>query len=467
MIHDDASPDLPMAVVHGALLTVAAATGLYDMAVADASGLYIGSILTLPLVVAIIGFARHRRGRRDGRWMMAAADTGLLLIVVLYLQLDRTFGPGIAVLFIALFVVLALAGLATILIAATPPSSKPMVRSPLHGRGLIAYVVIGLVAGIPMFSSGFRPPLAILLFMAMPVVVSIVLISITWWWGVRWPMVLASIGRFVTVPLLAAFGGSWLAIAAGIGLGVLGLVLAARPPRTMGESTPAAAERTREPTAAAVTWALTGTMLLVPSLLIGPLAPRLVDCFDCPPPSPLAGPSIIVDLIALILLPVLALSLAVTRRRASSLAHPLAWAGLVVSVLVLGQALLSMGRAPGFEFSLSVGPAAAIASLGFGTAVGRPAFLIGVGPVAAVLAALAGTAWTTGASMPGFAPPDFAVIQAGTLGTGMAVTLALGREFAIRAVAPAHPPLIPDDEQLDEVAEAVETSTVTASIHRR
>jgi hypothetical protein len=295
------------------------------------------------------------------------------------------------------------------------------------------------------------------------------MISITWWWGVRWPMVLASIGQFVTVPLILAFVGAWLSVAAVVVQGALGLVLAARPPRTVDASiqVPAARPPDASRTAVGWAWALTGSVLLVPSLLIGPLAPRLAAGLESPPPSPLAGPSIVVNLIALVLLPILAAGLAVIRRRGSGPAEGLAWVGLIVSALVLGQAVLSIGGVAGFEFSLPVGPAAAVATLGFGIAIARPAFILGVGTGSAVLAALAGVGWMTGAAFGGFASPEFAVLQASTLGTGMVVTVALGREFAIGAVPAAEPPPAPDAEPVHEVAEAVDTTTVTASIHRR
>ena len=466
MTHDGSRRDILLAVVHGVLLLVVVATGLYDLAIADVSGLYISSLLILPLVVAVVGFARHRRGRRDGRGMMAAADASVLITVVLYAQLGRSFGPDRATLAIALLIVLTVAGLVTVAIAKTPPGRVSIVRSAMQRRGLVAYALIGPLPGLHL-SSGAELPLATMLFVAMPVVAHFALISMTWWWGVRWPMVLASIGLFVTVPLSAGVGRAWPSIAIAVGLGVLGLALAARPPRTGDESRPATAEASPEPSAAAVAWALIGSILLVPSLLIGPLAPRLIDCFDCPPPSPLAGPSIDIDLAALVLLPILAIGVTVVRGRGSRSADRLAWAGLLASALVLGQALLSIGRVPGFEFSLPVAPAAAIATLGFGSAIARPAFVIGVGPGTAVLAALAGTAWMTGTAVPGSAPPDFAAIQTTTLATGMAVTLLLGREFAIgaAAVVAAPPPIL--DEEPDEVPEAIETSAVTVSVRRR
>ena len=192
--------------------------------------------------------------------------------------------------------------------------------------------------------------------------------------------------------------------------------------------------------AATTGWALTGSLLLVPSLLLGPLAPRLIDCFDCPDPSPLAAPSLLLDLVLLVGLPVIAVGLALTVRSGlgrSGWSGWLAWIGFVASALVVGQAVVAILGVPGFEFFVPVGPAAVIATIGFGFAIGRPAFLAGVGSWSAAAGALVGLAWMSGTAAGTFGPIDAPVVQGVTLVAGALVIVGLGREFAMRPDVPA------------------------------
>jgi hypothetical protein len=268
------------------------------------------------------------------------------------------------------------------------------------------------------------------------------------------------------VPLVLSFGGFPLSVANVIVPGALGLALAARPPRFAEEHVRGRGRAQAPPTAATI-WAMTGAILMVPGLLLGPLAARLVHCLDCPPPSPLASPAIVLDVIALFLLPIVAVVFAIAGRRTTALATGLAWIGLITAGLLLGQALLSIGDVPGFAFALPVAPAAVIAILGFGLAIARPVVADDVGPWSALLCALAGIVWMAGAAIVPIAPIDFSLIQLVTLATGVVVTLGLGREFAIRPSAVTAEPPPDDEEPVEEAPDPVDTVSVDASVRRR
>ncbi len=314
---------------------------------------------------------------------------------------------------------------------------------------------------------GFQPPLEAIVVATMPAIVSLVLLAVAWWWGVGWVLAVVGIGRFALLPLLASGGGS-LAMISAIAQGGLYLILAARPPRSATKRSvpPApAGPRPRLVSTSAVVWAALGSLLLVPTLLMGPLAARLIDCVDCGPPSPLARPAIAVDLVALIGLPLLTATLVAIRRRGRGPATGVAWLGLVLSAAVFGQAMLSITSVPGFEDALSVGPAALMAMLGFGAAIARPAILLRVALFPAILCGFGGLTWLTQAVVVPDVPIDFAALQIGAMVTGVLVTLALAREFAIEPVADIEPaPAV--GEPVHEDAEPVDTSAVTASVHR-
>jgi len=422
-----------LAVSHGVILLIVVAMGLVDLAMASLFGAFLSGSLSLPLVVFLIGFARHRRGRGDGRKIMAIADIGILLILVPFLL--PAYQAGVAGMWTpaaALLTALTLVGLISIAVTRRPIGSLPVERSRLHLLGAVTFVVLGLgsIFG-SVLSTGSPIPLDLVLFATAPAIVSLGLKTVAWWFGVSWLMALTGVGFLATAANLAILFGL-LSAAQPLVLGVVSLALAARPPRVPDERARGGGARSDRPPAASVAWALTGAVLLVPSLLIGPLAPRLVDCFDCPSPSPLAAPSIYLDLALLFLLPAVAVALAWAVRSDRALGGAVAWIGFVVSALVLGQGLAAILEVPGFAFFLPVTPAAAIGTLGFGLAIARPAVVAGVGSWPAVGCALAGMIWMTGAAGGAIASVDFSIVQVSTLVVGMLVTLALCREFAIR-----------------------------------
>jgi hypothetical protein len=422
-----------LAVSHGVILLIVVAMGLVDLAMASLFGAFLSGTLSLPLVVFLIGFARHRRGRGDGRLIMAIADIGILLILAPFLL--PVFQAGVAGMWApvaALLAALTFAGL--ISIAAMPPQigSLPVERSRAHALGAVTFVVLGLGSVIgSVLSTGSPIRLDLWLFGTAPAIVALGLKAVAWWWGVGWLMAVTGIGSLASAANLAILFGLPSA-AEPLVWGALSLALAARPPRVPGERGPSDKGRSDRPSAASVAWALTGAVLLAPSLLIGPLAPRLVDCFDCPSPSPLATPSIYLDLVLLLLLPAVAVALAWAVRSGRPWSVVLAWIGFIASALVVGQGLAAILDIPGFAFFLPVAPAAAIATVGFGVAIARPTFLFGVGSWSAVACALAGMVWMSGAAGGAIASLDFSIVQVSTFVLGVLVTLALGREFAIR-----------------------------------
>jgi hypothetical protein len=423
-----------VAVSHGVILLIVVAMGLVDLAMASLFGAFLSGTLSLPLVVFLIGFARHRRGRGDGRTIMAIADIGILLILGPFLlPVYQTSVAGMWAPAAALLSALTFAGLISIAVMRPPIGSLPVERSRVHDVGALAFVVLGLGSIVPsMLSTGGPIRLDLMLFGMVPAIVTLALKAVAWWWGVGWLMAMTGVGSLALAANLAILFGLPSA-AAPLVMGALSLVLAARPPRIPGERALGGLSRSDRPSAASVAWALTGAVLLAPSLLIGPLAPRLVDCFDCPSPSPLAIPSIFFDLVLLLMLPAVAVALAWAERSSRTWSGAAAWIGFVASALVVGQGLAAILDVPGFEFFLPVAPAAAIATVGFGLAIARPTFLFGIGSWSAVGCALAGMVWMTGAAAGGvLASLDFSIVQITTLGTGVLVTLALGREFAIR-----------------------------------
>ena len=423
-----------LAVSHGVILLIVVAMGLVDLAMASLFGAFLSGTLSLPLVVFLIGFARHRRGRGDGRAIMAFADVGILLILVPFLL--PTYQAGVAGMWTpaaALLTALTVAGLISIVVMRPPNGSLPVERSRLHVLGAVTFVVLGLGSTFgSVLSTGSSVRLDLMLFSTAPAIVSLALKAVAWWWGVGWLMAVTGLGSLALAANLGILFGL-LSAAEPLVLGALSLALAARPPRVQGEPSLDVRSRSTAPSKASVAWALTGAVLLAPSLLIGPFAPRLVDCFDCPSPSPLATPSAVLDLVLLLLLPAVAVALAWAVRSGRAWSGAVAWIGFVASALVVGQGLAAILDVPGFDFFLPVAPAAAIATIGFGLAVARPAFLIGIGSWSAVGCALAGMVWMTGAALGGaIASLDFSIVQISTLVAGVLVTLALGREFAFR-----------------------------------
>jgi hypothetical protein len=397
-------------------------------------GAFLSGTLSVPLVVFLIGFARHRRGRGDGRTIMAIADIGILLILGPFLlPVYQTSVAGMWAPAAALLAALTLVGVVSIAVMRPPIGSLPVERSRLHMLGAVTFVVLGLGSLFgPVLSTGSPIRLDLLLFGTAPAIVTLAMKTAAWWWGVGWLMAATGVGSLAYAANLAILFGLPSA-AQSLVVGVLSLALAARPPRVPGERALGGPSRSDRPSAASVAWALTGAVLLAPSLLIGPLAPRLVDCFDCPSPSPLVIPSIFLDLVLLLLLPAVAVALAWSERSSRAWSGAAAWIGFVASALVVGQGLAAILDVPGFEFFLPVAPAAAIATVGFGLAIARPTFLIGIGSWSAVGCALAGMVWMTGAAAGGaIASLDFSIVQISTLVIGVLVTLALGREFAIR-----------------------------------
>jgi hypothetical protein len=177
-------------------------------------------------------------------------------------------------------------------------------------------------------------------------------------------------------------------------------------------------------TAAAV-WALSGSLLLIPTLLIGRFPPVLIDCFDsCRPVSPLAGPSSIIDVAIIGLVPIAALALAFALTSRPVANGNAAWIGVIAAVLILGQVILGqLGTSP-FEYMGFAAPAALLILLGFGAALVLPAPLDGVGRSVALTIALLAVVWIAAgfASEFGIVWPSHlsAIVEAGVAAIALA-----------------------------------------------
>ena len=176
--------DRALALSHAPILVVIAALGLLDFASARFYGVFLSGTLSLPLAVFLIGFARHRRGRADGRLLMAVADIALLLLIGVYLfQAFRTGATGIPAPGVVLLAVLTLAGPVSVVAARRPPASSPIRRSRGHAIGALALGGLTLGSILVARTSTASLPVDVLLLSAVPAVISLALRLLAWWWG--------------------------------------------------------------------------------------------------------------------------------------------------------------------------------------------------------------------------------------------------------------------------------------------
>ena len=462
-LHWSSSRDRLVAISHGAVVVIASAIGLLDLLASGFFAPYLAGAIGFPLVLLGIGFIRHGRGRREGRVFIAVADVAVLAMVAIALALasDPNFSVVWRIVPLVLGGVTVLA-LATVPLATSWPHATPVHRSPWHRIGVLPLLAAGIVPAIATFASRAGEfPLAVALSSTVPSVISATVLAVAWWFGSRWLLGLASIGRLAYAASLAMIARP----AAGIQLalvGGLGLLIAARGPRLVE----AAVEWRRQATEgepisrAAVTWAVVGAILLVPGVL-GGLYLRRLFCSDCGTSPQIVPPIVDVGLTVVVL--ALAVILGVRARGHGPKGGTVAWLGFAGSILLLGQAMLGVVGVWGLDGMSVAGPAATLAAVGFAATIRAPAWLQGVGSWSALAWALIAMIWMNQAGIA--LPPYFNIwfARLSILATGAFILVALARE------ATTGPPDVLEavGAQVDEVPEPVETESLHATIRRR
>ena len=203
---------------------------------------------------------------------------------------------------------------------------------------------------------------------------------VAWWWGSGWLLALGGLATIAAIPAVPP-NSLTANVVTGFLLGVGSAFAGLRPPGgrskiddfLRGDRTP------RRPTVAAV-WALSGSLLLIPTLLYGRFPIVSIDCFDeCAPLSPLAGPSAYIDLALVVLVPVAALMLAFAPTARAVTNGSAAFVGVLAAVLILIQIVLGQLETSPFWYMGVAAPATVLILVGFGTAAWRPVRIVGTG----------------------------------------------------------------------------------------
>ena len=423
---------------HAGLFTLSLAGAVVDISGLSVFGPVLAGGLDFAMVGLVLGMALVRGGRPGGRAMLLASDGCTVIVAVGFIALAAGQRPEPATPFAAVVAIAAAACFLVVLMTRFPPTAETVVRSRGHRTVLVALVALGVVsAATPALSSsavsgsmvlslivGFVPPL---------------LIGIAAWWrGSGWLLAVIGGSTFITLGnyAIALEPGSILTPSAL--LAVLSVVAGLRPPRSTSSVVAGAvsaeavgvAPADGRPTVAAV-WALLGGVLFIPSVLLGRFPPVLIDCFDCPPPSPLAGPSIWVDFVVVVLVPLAAVVLAVAPTSRPVANGSAALVGLVGVALVLVQVAIGLARTQPFSYMPAAAPASVLLGLGFLASLVRPPWLAGTGRLAALASGLAALVWMFVGISGGFV--DLPIAKVGGLVSGGIVALALAWEWGIRA----------------------------------
>jgi len=433
---------------HAGLFALSLAGAVVDISSLSVFGPVLAGGLDFAMVGLVLGMALVRGGRPGGRAMLLASDGCTMIVAIGFVALAVGQRPEPATPFAAVVAIAAAACFLVVLMTRFPPTAETVVRSRSHRTVLVALVALGVVsAATPALSSsavsgsmvlslivGFVPPL---------------LIGIAAWWrGSGWLLAVIGGSTFITLGnyAIALEPGSILTPSAL--LAVLSVVAGLRPPRstssvvagavsagTVGAEAVVAEAVGVAPTngrpTVAVVWALLGGVLFIPSVLLGRFPPVLIDCFDCPPPSPLAGPSIWVDFVVVVLVPLAAVVLAVAPTSRPVANGSAALVGLVGVALVLVQVAIGLARTQPFSYMPAAAPASVLLVLGFLASLVRPPWLAGTGRLAALASGLAALVWMFVGISGGFV--DLPIAKVGGLVTGGIVALALAWEGGIGA----------------------------------
>lgn len=426
---------------HAGLFALSLAGAVVDISGLSVFGPVLAGGLDFAMVGLVLGMALVRGGRPGGRAMLLASDGCTMIVAIGFVALAVGQRPEPATPFAAVVAIAAAACFLVVLMTRFPPSDETVVRSRSHRAFLVALVALGVVsAATPALSSSVvsgSMVLSLVVGFVPPLLVGIA----AWWWGSGWLLAVIGASTFITLGnyAIALDPGSILAPSAL--LAVLSVVAGLRPPRsassvdagalsagTVGAEAIGVAPPNGRPIVAAV-WALLGGVLFIPSVLLGRFPPVLIDCFDCPPPSPLAGPSIWVDFAVVVLVPLAAVVLALAPTSRPVANGSVALIGLVGVALVLVQVGLGLARTQPFSYMPAAAPASVLLSLAFLAARVRPPWLAGTGRFAALAGGLAALVWMFVGISGGFV--DLPLAKVGGLVTGGIVALALAREAGI------------------------------------
>ena len=414
-------------------------------------GAPLASAVVWPAAGLILGIASHRNGRAGGRAVLASAAVVSFLIAASQLLgtgNDRSReipGGALTTAVVGVLAVVAVLGAAGMNRRSVHGTTAVARTAANRATALILVILLAvtvitvLMNAVRLADVGDGVRLVISL-VGSEWIAAFSIGLVAWWWGSGWPLTMSGLSTVATV-VSFPLGTNTPATVSILLLGTASFVVGLRPPggRFTGVDVRQLDPRPIRSTVAAV-WALSGSLLLIPTLLIGRFPPVLIDCFDsCRPLSPLAGPSAIVDFAILGLVPVAALALAFAPTSRPVANGNAAGIGLVAAVLILGQVVLGQLETSPFEYMGFAAPAALLILLGFGAAWVRPAALDGVGRSVALTIGLLAVVWIAAgfASEFGVVWPSHlsAIAEAGV--AAVALALAFGRSV---------PSETPDDE---------------------
>ncbi len=423
-----------------------------------ALGAPLASAIVWPAAGVLLGLAMLRTGLVGARPILVAAAVIAFAVTTAEIvdpAINRFREPPGGVLPSVLTAVLAVVAAAAALTIRDERGERPLDASGIHRStgqratllilatlGLAALVVEtagafgpGNVDNVASFSNGVQTVVSLV---SSGWVAALAIGLVAWWWGRGWLLALggaSTIAAIAAVPLEALAADAIPAVFLGFGSVVAGL----RPPggRSFVGAIGRADRSPIRPTVAAV-WAVSGSILLVPTLLIGRFPPILEDCFgQCPPLSPLADVSGYLDLAAVLLVPIAALALAFAPTSRPVANGSVAAVGLVAAIVVLLQVVLGQLGVRPFGYMGTSAPAALLVLLGFGLAAWRPTGLEGTGWIASLAIALLAVIWIAAAFVGGFGivwPTNLsALFEAGV--TAVALALAFGAAQGRTAVA--------------------------------
>jgi hypothetical protein len=404
-------------------------------------GAPLASAVVWPAAGLILGIASHRNSRAGGRALLASAAVVSFLIAASQLlgtgndRSRETPGGALTTAILAVLAVvavLAAAGMNRRSVQGTPT----VARTGANRATALILVILLTVTVITVLMNAVRladvgdGTRLVISLVGSEWIAAFSIGLVSWWWGSGWLLTMSGLSTVATIVSfpLGTFTPATVPI---LLLGTASFVVGLRPPggRFMGVDVRQRDPRPIRSTVAAV-WALSGSLLLIPTLLIGRFPPVLVDCFDsCRPLSPLAGPSAIVDFAMIGLVPIAALVLAFDPTSRPVAYGNAAWIGVVAAVLILGQVVLGQLQTSPFEYMGFTAPAALLILLGFGAAAVRPAGLAGVGRTVALTIGLLAVVWIAAgfASEFGTVWPSHlsAIAEAGV--AAVALALAFGR----------------------------------------
>ena len=449
-------------LVHAALFGLAVVGAVLDLGGLSFIGPTLASGLSYSLVGLLLGMAFLRQGRPGRRAMLLAADGAILIVALSAVGFALADRPE-QVTPVAVVLAIAAAGaLVVVLTASVPPCDAGVVRSGGHRALLVAMVVLSVVSTVvPALSTGVLSGSYLLSLVGgfvPPLLVGIV----AWWFGSGWLLALIGLSTLGALTNYAIVLGSGAVLTTSSLLAIISVVAGLRPPRVevmphaeaanaaatddvetdtgpglvpisvsnAPDTTPepGAAPASTRPTAAAV-WAALGGALFLPSVYLGRFPPVLIDCFDCPPPSPLAGPSIWVDIVVALLVPLAAVVLAAAPTSRPVANGSVAIVALVGVALILVQVGLGLAGTSPFEYLPAAAPASVLVAVGFLAAVVRPPWLAGTGRIAAVASGLAALVWMF-VSIAGSFAIDLPLAKVMGLVTGATLLVALAHEAA-------------------------------------